>query len=96
MKKISKKDKIFIAGASGMAGKAIHRILKKNGYGNVKNGGEIITPSRSNLDLSDKNAVDNWLEINKPQIVIIACVLRDIANSTQPTEFLENLKFKII
>ena len=41
MKKISKEDTIFIAGASGMAGKAIYRSLIKSGYGNVKNGGSI-------------------------------------------------------
>ena len=38
-KKISINDKIFIAGARGMAGSAIHRSLIKNGYGNHENGG---------------------------------------------------------
>ena len=54
-----------------MAGKAIYRSLIKSGYGNIENGGAIFTPRR-NLDLSDKNAVDKWLEINKPKVVIIA------------------------
>ena len=97
MKKISREDTIFIAGASGMVGKAIHRSLIKSGYGNVKNGGAIFTPPRSNLDLSDKNAVDKWLEINKPKVVIIASakVGGILANNSQPTEFLlENLKIQ--
>ena len=32
---ITKKDKIFIAGHRGMAGGAIMRSLKKNGYKNI-------------------------------------------------------------
>ena len=97
MKKISKEDTIFIAGARGMVGKAIHRSLQKSGYGNAKNGGAIFTPPRSNLDLSDKNAVDEWLEINKPKVVIIASakVGGILANTSEPTEFLlENLKIQ--
>ena len=95
MKKIRIDDKIFIAGASGMAGKAICRSLIKSGYGNAQKGGEILTPSRNDLDLSDKIAVDKWLEINKPKVVIIASakVGGILANTSQPTEFLlENLK----
>ncbi|MCQ9203170.1 MAG: GDP-L-fucose synthase [Prochlorococcus marinus CUG1436] len=97
MKKIKIDDKIFIAGASGMAGQAIHRSLIKSGYGNAEKGGAILTPSRSNLDCSDKYAVDKWLEINKPKVVIIASakVGGIFANSSQPTEFLlENLKIQ--
>ena len=97
MKKISKEDTIFIAGAGGMVGKAIHRSLIKSGYGNPKNGGAIFTPPRIDLDLSDKNAVDEWLKINKPEVVIIASakVGGILANTSQPTEFLlENLKIQ--
>ena len=97
MKRISFEDRIFIAGATGMAGGSIYRSLLKKGYGNNKNGGEILTPSRSNLDLLDKNAVNNWITNNKPNIVIIASakVGGILANSTMPTEFLlENLKIQ--
>ena len=38
-KKISFQEKIFVAGASGMAGSAICRALKKHGYGVQANGG---------------------------------------------------------
>ena len=44
-KKISYEDIIFLSGASGMAGSAILRSLKKAGYGN-KNLGRILTPRR--------------------------------------------------
>ncbi len=97
MKKISLKDKIFIAGASGMVGRAICRSLFKKGYGNAQNGGKILTPPRNKLNLLDEKAVNNWLKINKPDVVIIASakVGGILANSTQPTEFLlENLKIQ--
>ena len=97
MKKISLQDKIFIAGARGMAGSAIYRSLVKNGYGDIKNGGKIITPARNELDLTNYNEVNNWLKINNPNIVVIAAakVGGILANSTQPTEFLlENLKIQ--
>ena len=97
MKKISLKDKIFIAGANGMVGRAICRSLFKKGYGNTQNGGEILTPPRKNLNLLDEKAVNNWLGINKPDVVIIAAakVGGILANFSQPTEFLlENLKIQ--
>ena len=52
-KKISFEDHIFIAGSSGMAGGAIKKKLKKNGYGNQKYGGKILTPSRKDLNLQN-------------------------------------------
>ena len=42
-KKINLDEKIFIAGANGMAGSAINRIFKKNGYGKSHFGGTILT-----------------------------------------------------
>ena len=50
---INLKDKFFIAGSKGMVGSAIKRTLIKNGYGNKKIGGEILGPSREELDLTD-------------------------------------------
>ena len=95
---ISKNDKIFIAGATGLAGSAILRALKNNDYGNAKNGGSILTPSRKDLNLTNKKDVDSWLSINKPQIVIIAAakVGGIYANYSQPTEFLlENIQIEL-
>tara|TARA_B100000242_G_scaffold127102_1_gene89652 strand:+ start:610 stop:1620 length:1011 start_codon:yes stop_codon:yes gene_type:complete len=95
--RISLKDKIFIAGAKGMAGSAIHRTLLKKGYGKESEGGAVLTPSRRELDLLNKNAVEKWFANNKPNIVIIAAakVGGILANSSQPTEFLlENLQIQ--
>jgi GDP-L-fucose synthase len=46
-KLISPTDPIFVAGHRGMAGSAICRTLQRAGYG------EILTASRSELDLLD-------------------------------------------
>ncbi len=98
MKKISLQDKIFIAGANGMAGRAIYKSLLNKGYGDKQVGGKIFTPSRNELNLLDKNSVKNWFIKHNPDIVIIAAarVGGIFANSTKPTEFLlENLTIEI-
>ena len=96
-KKISFTDKIFIAGASGMAGKSITNLLKKTGYGLRKSGGSILTPTRSELNLIDNDAVKRWYELNKPDIVILAAakVGGILANSDYPADFLiDNLRIQ--
>ena len=96
-KKIYLDDKIFIAGASGMVGSAICRNLKKNGYGDINKGGKLLTPSRNVLNLLNINEVEDWFNLNKPSVVVIAAakVGGIFANSSMPTEFLlENLKIQ--
>ena len=98
MKKlISIKDRIFIAGASGMVGSSIYRILKQSGYGNKLEGGIIFKPTRKELNLLEYNQVLDWFKINKPSVVIIAAgkVGGIKANSEYPADFiLENLKIQ--
>ena len=96
-KKISLDDRIFIAGSNGMAGKAIYKSLKKAGYGSFNQNGEILTPTRRDLDLLKIKEVEQWFSNNKPTVVIIAAakVGGIFANSSYPTEFLlENLKLQ--
>ena len=96
-KLISKDEKFFIAGATGMAGSSICRALIKNGYGNKDLGGSLLTPKRENLNLLCFEEVKQWFKTNKPTIVIIAAakVGGIFANSSYPTEFiLENLKIQ--
>jgi len=88
---INKTDKIFITGHNGMAGSAIYRSFKKNGYENI------ITETRATLDLSKYLDVNNWFEKVKPDVVILsAAKVGGIeANLSMPTEFLiENLKIQ--
>ncbi len=97
VKEIFLNDKFFVAGGSGMAGGAIYRKLKSKGYGNPKNGGSILIPKRSELDLLNLNQVEEWFKLNSPNVVIIAAakVGGILANSRNPTEFLlENLKIQ--
>ena len=96
-KLISKSEKIFIAGSSGMVGRALKKTLLNAGYGDKLNGGSILTPSRKILDLEDPLKVQKWFTENKPSIVIIAAakVGGIHANSVMPYEFLiKNLKIQ--
>ena len=96
-KKIEKNERIFIAGANGMVGKAIKRRLLKLGYGLSKNNGLLLTPSRQELDLLNFNEVENWFIRYKPTIVILAAakVGGIHANDSQPADFiLQNLKIQ--
>ncbi len=91
MNLISKDDKFALFGSKGMAGKAISRSLKKNGYL------RILEPLRQELDLLNLSEVKNWFEVSKPEIVIIAAakVGGIFANDNYPADFiLENLKIQ--
>ena len=93
-KDINFSDRIFVAGAKGMVGSAICRSLIQKGYGNKKKGGEILSPSKNELNYLNYDETFKWFKANNPSIVIIAAakVGGIIANKTMPTEFLlENL-----
>jgi len=80
--------KIYIAGHRGMVGSALVRKAEALG------GYEILTTTRAEVDLTDQTSVFNYLENNKPDIVIIAAakVGGIHANSTYPADFIyENL-----
>ena len=94
---LQRDDRIFIAGATGMAGSAIVRKLKEKGYGNQKYNGKLLTPTRKELDLKDLNSVKNWFKENNPTIVILAAakVGGILANEQMPASFLiDNLKIQ--
>ena len=97
IRKISFEDKFFVAGSNGMVGSAVCRILKEKGYGNSNLGGELLMPSKKELNLLNLEDVKTWFKLNKPNIVILAAakVGGILANSTYPYEFLiENLKIQ--
>jgi len=83
--------KIFVAGHRGMVGSAVVRALEKKG------GYQILTRTRTELDLTDPKAVSNWFEREKPDQVIDAAarVGGILENSRRPVEFLlENLRMQ--
>lgn len=97
MSLLKKSDKIFIAGSRGMVGSAIFRKLKSNGYGDIKNGGEIFTPSRAKLNLEEYKEINLWFKQNNPSVVVIAAaeVGGIVANNSRPADFiLKNLKIQ--
>ena len=88
---ITPADSIFVAGHRGMAGSAICRALQRAGYG------QILTASRSELDLLDAVAVQRWFAERKPSVVVLAAakVGGIAANNCYPADFLlDNLKIQ--
>ena len=57
--------KVFIAGHRGMVGSAIYRKLASRDV-------EILTRSRGQLDLTDQASVQAYLNVEKPDAVILA------------------------
>ena len=87
-------ERIFIAGGTGMVGSAIKRALIKAGYDKTNHEGELLTPTRKELNLENHDSVKKWFQENKPTIVIVAAakVGGIFANNNQPYDFLlENL-----
>lgn len=83
-----KKDRIFVAGHSGMVGSAIVRELHRQGYENL------ILRTHAELDLMDGPSVEAFYRAEKPDAVIDAAarVGGIQANDTYPADFLrENL-----
>ena len=77
-------SRIFVAGHRGMAGSAIVRSLKSNGYQNV------ITRSHAELDLLDQQAVRHFFKMEHiDQVVLAAAKVGGIwANNTYRADFI--------
>ena len=84
-------ERIFVAGHRGMAGSAICRALQRAGYSNL------LTASRTELDLEDGPAVQRWFAEHQPTVVVLAAakVGGIQANNNYPADFLlDNLKIQ--
>jgi GDP-L-fucose synthase len=80
--------KLFIAGHRGMVGAALIREAERLG------GYQLVTATRDQLNLCEQRAVFDYLETERPDVVIIAAakVGGIHANSTYPADFIyENL-----
>mgnify|MGYP001468893467 CR=1 FL=1 len=83
--------KIYVAGHNGMVGKAICRQINK------KKDINIITRTRSELDLCDQESVGRFFNLERPDEVIIAAakVGGIYANNSYPAEFIyENMQIQ--
>ncbi len=83
---MEKTDKIFIAGHKGLIGSALVRTLKKRGYNNI------VVRDRSELDLLREQQVYQFLEVEKPDCIILAAAMVGgiYANNTYRAEFIYN------
>jgi GDP-L-fucose synthase len=63
---MQKNSKIYVAGHRGLAGSAIVRLLKKEGYENL------IVRTSAELDLRNQQAVKDFFQEEKPEFVFLA------------------------
>jgi GDP-L-fucose synthase len=77
-------SKIYIAGHRGLAGSAILRELKRQGYTNI------VTRTHAELNLEDAAATQAFFERERPDLVFLAAakVGGIYANNTYPVDFL--------
>jgi GDP-L-fucose synthase len=88
---MTKTETIFVAGHRGLAGGAIWRRFQADGFA------QIVTRTRSELDLADSSAVRRFFDEVRPAVVVVAAakVGGIKANNDYPVEFLlENLKIQ--
>jgi GDP-L-fucose synthase len=88
---MNKKTKIYIAGHKGMVGSAIWRALEEKGYTNL------LGKTSSELDLRNQQAVNDFYNQEKPEVVIDAAakVGGILANNDYPYPFLmENMQIQ--
>ena len=79
--------KTYLAGHNGMVGGAIHRQLSKTDA-------EIVVRTHAQLDLTDQNALREFMQSERPDQVILAAakVGGILANNTYPAQFIyENI-----
>jgi GDP-L-fucose synthase len=78
--------RIYIAGHRGLVGSAIHRAFKAEGYTNI------LTRTRTELDLLNTTAVQQFFAKEKPQYVVHAAakVGGILANNTYPADFIRD------
>lgn len=81
---MEKNDKIYVAGHLGLVGSSLIRKLNELGYNNL------ITKNRSELDLTNQQAVNNFFAQEKPDYIFLAAakVGGIVANQTFPAEFI--------
>jgi len=82
----------FVAGHRGLAGSAIVRRLKSEGFENI------LGVSSSDLDLRNREAVKRFFYEKRPRYVVLAAakVGGILANSTYPVDFLsDNLQIQV-
>lgn len=89
---MGKSAKIFVAGHRGLVGSAFMRYFEGQGYSNV------VTRTRSEMDLFDQRAVLDFFRKERPEYVIFAAgrVGGIVDNKTYPADFItQNLEMQL-
>lgn len=83
-KRMKPDSKVFVAGHRGLVGSALVRRLRAAGYENI------LTRSRSELDLLNQTEVEQFLSKERPDVVIVAAakVGGIVANNTFRADFI--------
>lgn len=84
---MNKTDKIYVAGHRGLVGSAIVRNLEAKGYTNV------IGRTHKELDLTNQQAVRDFFENEKPDVVVLAAA--KVGASTPTTQHPRSLPMRI-
>lgn len=81
-----KGKRVFVAGHQGMLGSAVIRRLVE------ENCAQILTVTKSQVDLRDKAAIETWMLANSPDVVFLcaAKVGGILVNDTYPVDFLSD------
>jgi GDP-L-fucose synthase len=81
---MEKSTRIYVAGHLGLAGGAIMRELRRQGYSHL------ITRTHAELELEDDDATRHLFETERPEVVFLAAakVGGILANNTYPADFL--------
>jgi len=84
MAAIDRDARVYVAGHRGLVGSALVRHLEAEGFSNI------LTATRSQLDLRDQSEVSDWFVANRPDYVFLVAgtVGGILANSTRPAEFI--------
>jgi len=88
---MNRESRIYIAGHNGLVGSAIHRLLQKEGFVNL------IVERRSELNLTNQQAVHEFFLGEKPEYVFLAAakVGGIYANNAYPADFIrENIQIQ--
>jgi GDP-L-fucose synthase len=83
---VNQEGKVFVAGHRGLVGSAILRRLEDDGYTNL------VVRTRSELDLTEAGAVEEFFRMEKPEYVFLAAakVGGILANDTYPVDFIQD------
>jgi GDP-L-fucose synthase len=84
MTTLDRDARVYVAGHRGLVGGALVRHLESEGFTNI------LTATRSQVDLRDQSEVSHWFKANRPDYVFLVAgtVGGIMANSTRPAEFI--------